>query len=238
MNRDPILITGVGKRAGLHLARTFLSRGLDVLGTYRTERPAVEELKELGAKLYQCDFNDEQQLARFIDEIKHEHRSLRAIIHNASEWLPDDAEIPQPEILQRMMQVHVSVPYQLNIAFAPLLQAAKSDHADIVHVGDYVSSRGSKKHIAYAASKAAQDCLTMSFSAKLSPKVKVNSVAPALILFNENDGEEYRDKTLRKSLMRREAGLEEFSHAINYLLESRYVTGRVLPMDGGRHLVQ
>ena len=78
----------------------------------------------------------------------------------------------------------------------------------------------------------------MSFSAKLSPKVKVNSIAPALIMFNENDSAEYREKALNKSLMRREGGLEEFSHAVNYLLESRYVTGRVLPMDGGRHLVQ
>lgn len=238
MNEEPILITGVGKRAGLHLARTFLDRGLAVIGTYRTDRHSLKVLKQKGAELYNCDFNDERQFDLFIDTVKLKHGSLRAVIHNASDWLPDDAKIPAPEIMQRMMQIHVSVPYQLNLAFAPLLQATQHDHADIVHVGDFVSSRGSKKHIAYAASKAAQDCLTMSFSAKLSPKVKVNSVAPALIMFNENDSDVYREKTLNKSLMKREAGLDEFSHAIDYLLDSNYVTGRVLPLDGGRHLVQ
>ncbi len=117
-----------------------------------------------------------------------------------------------------------------------MLAASENAHADIIHVGDHVSSRGSKKHIAYAASKAAQDNLTLSFSAKLGPKVKVNSVAPALVLFNESDDEAYRRKTLGKSVMQREAGIDEFLLAIDYLLHSRYITGRVLPLDGGRHL--
>lgn len=237
MNAEPILITGVGKRLGLELARIHLDRGRHVIGTYRTERSALEALKAKGAELHQCDFNDEAQLAHLIELVKSRHRRLRALIHNASDWLADDCELPADVVLKRMMQVHVAAPYQLNLELAPLLEASESTHADIIHVGDYVSSCGSKKHIAYAASKAAQDNLTYSFSAKLAPKVKVNSVAPALVLFNDDDDEAYREKALHKSLMRREGGLSEFQHAIDYLLGSAYVTGRVLPMDGGRHLV-
>ena len=66
--------------------------------------------------------------------------------------------------------------------------------------------------------------------------MKVNSLAPALVLFNPHDDETYRRKALEKSLMQREGGLDEFQAAIDYLLQSHYVTGRVLPMDGGRHL--
>lgn len=79
------------------------------------------------------------------------------------------------------MQVHVSAPCQINLALAPLLRAEGSGKADIIHVGDHVSERGSRKHMAYAASKAA-DNLTLSFSANLAPGVKVNSIAPALVL--------------------------------------------------------
>ena len=117
-----------------------------------------------------------------------------------------------------------------------MLQAHDGPHADIIHVGDYVSSRGSKKHIAYAASKAAQDNLTLSFAAKLGPKVKVNSLAPALLKFNEDDDPAYRERALSKNLIPREGGFEELQHAVDYLFSSRYVTGRVLPLDGGRHL--
>jgi dihydromonapterin reductase/dihydrofolate reductase len=236
MNKEPVLITGVGKRVGLHLAHTFLDRGVDVIGTYRTTRDSVTELEQKGAELYQCDFDDEGQIDAFIGHVLSNHSRLRAIIHNASDWLDDKTKLPRAEIMRRMMQVHVSAPYQLNLALEPLLEASEASHADIIHVGDYVSSRGSKKHIAYAASKAAQDNLTQSFAAKLAPRIKVNSLAPALVLFNPGDDEAYRRKALDKSLMQREAGLDEFQHAIDYLLQSQYVTGRVLPMDGGRHL--
>ena len=238
MNRDdPVLITGVGRRVGLHLAQTFLSRGVPVIGTYRTDYQALADLREKGATLYQCDFNNQQQIDRLIESITTEHVKLRAIIHNASEWLPDSAGMPAAEIIQRMLQVHVSVPYQLNLALEELLLNCSEEHADIIHIGDYVSSRGSRKHSAYAASKAAMDNLTLSASARLAPRVKVNSIAPALVLFNEDDDAAYREKTLKKSLMKREAGLDEFQHAIDYLMNSHYVTGRILPMDGGRHLL-
>ena len=59
---DAILITGAGRRVGLHLARTFLSRGIPVIGTYRSERPELEQLSADGADLHYCDFYDEPQI--------------------------------------------------------------------------------------------------------------------------------------------------------------------------------
>ncbi|MFK8031297.1 MAG: dihydromonapterin reductase [Gammaproteobacteria bacterium] len=235
MSDSPILITGVGQRVGLHLANAFLDRGHEVIGTYRTRRASIDELAKRGAELHCCDFYETDQPQSFIDRIVAKHRQLRAIIHNASDWLPDKAKMDDALIMQRMMDIHVTAPYCINSALAPLLKAANG--ADIIHLGDYVSSRGSKKHIAYAASKAAQDNLTLSFASLLAPHVKVNSIAPALILFNEHDDDAYKDKTLRKSLMQREGGLDELLHNVDYLMGSHYVTGRILPMDGGRHLV-
>ena len=49
---DPILITGVGRRVGLHLAKTFLERGYPVIGTYRTRRDSIDELEVVGAGVY------------------------------------------------------------------------------------------------------------------------------------------------------------------------------------------
>ena len=236
MNTDPVLITGVGRRLGLKLAHTFLDRGYPVIGTYRTHRPTVDGLAALGAELHRCDFNDPAQVEGLVGELLAGHDSLRAVIHNASDWLPDNCDLAPAEIMDRMMNVHVNAPYQLNLMLAPLLQSCSDEHADIIHVGDFVSSRGSTRHIAYAASKAAQDNLTYSFSTKLGPKVKVNSIAPALVMFNQGDCDSYRENAKKKSIMQREGGFDEFRHAVDYLLASRYVTGRVLPMDGGRHL--
>lgn len=237
MIREPVVITGVAKRIGFHLAKHFLDQGVPVIGTYRTRHSNLEQLQELGAELYPCDFENDAELSSFNEAVKMRHSRLRAIIHNASDWIADNSDNLSPaDIIRRMMQVHVSAPYQINLGLQSLLLSSSHDHADIIHIGDYVSSRGSAKHIAYAASKAAQDNLTLSFAAKLAPTVKVNSIAPALILFNDGDDEEYRHKSQQKSLMQREGGLEEIRLAVDYLLESEYVTGRILPVDGGRHL--
>ena len=236
MNSEPILITGVGKRIGLHLARTFLDRNIPVIGTYRTERRSLSRLRKAGADLFRCDLTDDRQIGYLTDHVTRRYHALRAIIHNASDWLPESKGSSASVTMQRMMQIHVSAPYQINLALASLLKASNEPMTDIIHIGDYVSGRGSTKHIAYAASKAAQDNLTLSFAANLAPKVKVNSIAPALILFNEGDSAEYRNKAINKSLLQREAGLAEFQHNVDYLLGSRYVTGRVIHLDGGRHL--
>ncbi|ENL2988856.1 SDR family oxidoreductase, partial [Escherichia coli] len=101
---------------------------------------------------------------------------------------------------------------------------------------DYVVERGSDKHVAYAASKAALDNMTRSFARKLAPEVKVNSIAPSLILFNEHDDAEYRQQALNKSLMKTAPGEKEVIDLVDYLLTSCFVTGRSFPLDGGRHL--
>ena len=64
----------------------------------------------------------------------------------------------------------------------------------------------------------------------------MNSVAPSLIIFNQHDDEQYRAKTLKKSLMGIEPGCQEIINCIDLLLNSHYITGRALPVDGGRHL--
>lgn len=232
----PIFITGVGKRIGYAVAKQFLAANQPIIGTYRTEYESITELRQRGAELYPCDLYDDAQIRTLLNAVKEKHTSLRAIIHNASDWLPDNTALSPATTLQKMMQIHVSTPYQINLELADLLNANSAEFSDIIHLTDYVVEKGSKKHIAYAASKAALSNMTLSFSTLLAPKVKVNSIAPAMILFNPDDDAEYRSKTLKKSLMEIEPGVQEVVEAIQYLLNSRYVTGRTLHVDGGRHL--
>ena len=89
MMTDAILVTGVARRVGLHLARNFLDRGIPVIGTYRSERPALEDLAAKGAVLIRSDFYEEAQVADLARSITAQCGSLRAIGHNASDWIPE-----------------------------------------------------------------------------------------------------------------------------------------------------
>ncbi|WP_036509173.1 MULTISPECIES: dihydromonapterin reductase [Nitrincola] len=230
-----ILITGVGRRLGLALSTRLLEQGHRVIGTYRTETPVIEALRDLGMETYKIDFKSQLDVSDFIKAFKRKYVKLDALIHNASDWLPESETHQHFETIEYMMQVHVNVPYVMNLELGALLQASDGI-ADIIHITDYVAEKGSQKHIAYAASKAALANMTLSFAQLLAPKVKVNAIAPALMLFNEADDDQYKAKARAKSIMQREGGAEEFIQAVEYLLASGYVTGRTLPLDGGRHI--
>lgn len=232
-NQSPILITGVGKRIGFALAQYFLKRGISVIGTYRTAHAKLDELE--GANLIAVDFYQQDSIDKLLQLIQNEYASLRAVIHNASDWLAESNDVMPTDVFAKMMQIHAGVPYQLNLALAEQLKN-NDETADIIHITDYVSEKGSSKHIAYAASKAALSNLTLSFSALLAPEVKVNAIAPSLILFNPEDDERYKQKALDKSLLKIEPGEQEVVSAVEYLLASKYMTGRTLSLDGGRPL--
>jgi dihydromonapterin reductase/dihydrofolate reductase len=232
---SPILITGGAQRLGLAIAKDLLAQQHKVIITYRTKKPSVDELKALGAIVIQADFADQTGIDSLISHLSNQTDSLRAIIHNASDWDQEADTNDYNQLFQKMMQVHANTPYQLNLACQDMLKSSECV-SDIIHMTDYVQLKGSKKHIAYAASKAALHNLTLSFSALLAPKVKVNTIAPALVMFNDHDSPEYREKALKKSLLEICPGAQEAVKAVNYLLDSDYLTGQSLHLSGGRHL--
>lgn len=232
----PILITGAGQRIGLAFAKACLAKGQPVIATYRTYRPAVDALQKAGAQCIHADFSTNEGIDAFITTLTGKTDRLRAIIHNASDWLPESDDTDPTDVMNAMMQIHAMTPYRLNLACRGLLENGDSV-TDIIHMTDYVVEKGSAKHIAYAASKAALANLTLSFSRLLAPRVKVNSIAPSLIMFNESDSHAYRAKTLKKSLLGLEPGVEVAVKTLWFLLDNPYITGRTLPLDGGRHLV-
>ncbi|WP_397378093.1 dihydromonapterin reductase [Pseudomonas sp.] len=229
----PILITGASQRIGLHCAQRLLADGYPVIVTYRTLRPAIEELKAAGAITLQADFANEGQILAFIEQLKSHTDSLRAIVHNASDW---HAETPGDEAaaFTQLFNVHMLAPYLINLHCEGLL--AQSAVADIIHLSDDVARKGSANRPAYCASKAGLDNLTLSFAARFAPRIKVNGIAPALIMFNPDDDAAYREKTLKKSALSIEPGPEVIYQSVRYLLDNPYVTGTTLTINGGRHL--
>jgi dihydromonapterin reductase/dihydrofolate reductase len=229
----PILITGAGQRVGLHCAQRLLEDGHRVIFTYRSERPGVQTLRDLGATAVFADFSSEAGVFAFIRELKTHTDSLRAIVHNASEWLAETADT-DAAAFTRMFSVHMLAPYLINLHCADLLQ--RSSPADIVHISDDVTRKGSSKHIGYCASKAGLDSLTLSFAAKYAPHIKVNGIAPALLMFNPDDDAAYRAKALAKSALGIEPGSEVIYQSLRYLFDNPYVTGTTLTVNGGRHI--
>jgi dihydromonapterin reductase/dihydrofolate reductase len=228
----PVLITGASQRVGLYCAEKLLTEGQPVIISYRTERPGVQRLIELGAVAIRADFSSQDSVLAFVAELKRQTKSLRAIVHNASQWLAERED--EGDAFMRMFNVHMLAPYLINLHCAELLH--RSPVADIIHIGDDVTRKGSSKHIAYSATKAGLENLTLSFAARYAPRIKVNGIAPAMLMFQPDDDAEYRARTLAKSALGIEPGAEVIYQSLRYLLDNSYVTGTTLTVNGGRHV--
>lgn len=185
---SPILITGASQRVGLALALELAQAGHTVVSASRSlnAHAAHPNIQQFQADLTNAD--DRQAL---IDHLHKHYDGLRAIIHNASLWLDDGLDN-----LDTMFRLHVEAPYHLNLALGELL--GKVDKADIIHICDETSSRGSKSHIGYAATKAALQNMVLSFAEKYAPTVRVNGILPGLLILKEGGDEHYRQQTLKK----------------------------------------
>ena len=237
---SPVVITGGAQRLGLATAIALHQQGYPVVITYRKHRPVLHELQSKGIETIHADFSNEEGALQLAKELCERFEMIRAIIHNASEWIPESEPQDNDSIMQSMLNVHVMAPYLINQQCGDLLTryGKQNGYSDIIHMSDYVAATGSKKHIAYAASKAALENLSLSYASKLAPWVKVNSIAPALLMFNPDDNSSYREKAQKKSLLGIVPGVSEGVSTIQYLLESRYLTGKTIALDGGRHLAR
>lgn len=229
--KPTILITGAAQRIGLHCAHRFVEDGFRVLITCRHPRPEWQQQPLEDIEVLVADFATVEGIQRLIDELLARKVRLRALVHNASVWLNDEQ---QADALHSMFMVHMQAPYLLNLAHDQLFDP--DTIGDIIHISDHVAQRGSARHVAYSASKAGLEAISRSFAAQLAPRIKVNSIAPALIMFNDGDSEEYREKALAKSALGIEPGPEVVYQSIRYLMDNPYVTGTCLDLNGGRNL--
>lgn len=238
LKENAIFVTGGGQRIGAYLVRQFLTNSdYPVLFTYRTHHPQVDELIKLGAVAIQCDLAEQTNLPGLVKQINQHCKSLRAVIHNASLWLSDEQAPAFSAAYQSLFRLHVEVPNYLNHHLQPLLLAAKSELKDIISLSDYSVNHVSDSHIAYLSSKAALQTSSVAFAKKFAPQIKVNDIAPALIMFNIGDSEDYKQKRLTQAALPIEPGSEVVWQAIDYLMNSPYTTGISLPLNGGRHLI-
>lgn len=230
-DQQTILITGAAQRVGLHCAQRLAADGFRVITTCRQPRPQWQEQPLENIEVLLADFSTEAGIQQLIDTLSCRQIRLRALIHNASEWLSDDNPA---DAFQQMFMVHMQAPYLLNLACIELFDPDVT--GDIIHISDHVAQRGSARHIAYSATKAGLESLSRSFAARFAPRIKVNAIAPALIMFNEGDSADYREKALAKSALGIEPGPEVVYQSLRYLMDNPYVTGTCLDLNGGRNL--
>lgn len=229
MLKEAIFISGAAQRVGYGLAERFLTQTeYPVIFSYRTEHEAVAALKAKGAIGIQVDFSEPLQVASLISTLQAQTESLRAVIHNASLWVKDrDLELTSEKDVsyQALFEVHMAVPFQLTHALAPLLLNSNSPTSDVIALSDCAVENGRADYAAYLSTKAGLESLMRSLAHQWAPKIKANTIAPGLVLFHEQDSQEYRQARLAKMANPKPIGVEAIWAAVRFIMASEHVSG-------------
>lgn len=231
-----LLITGVGRRVGAHLAAHYLALGNRVIGTYRQRTEEVDRLESQGMLAFSGDLTNPDEIAGLVDFIQNHTRILDAVIHNASVWYSDADCARVPARVHELYQIHVTAPVTLSEQLQSALPAESVDGQAgrlIVFITDARCQRGEDDHLHYMASKAAAESAARSLALKFAPHTRVNTIAPGLILFQPKDPTDKRVERLEKNLLPFEPGSIAIAQTLDYLLACPAVDAARMTVDCG-----
>jgi 3-oxoacyl-[acyl-carrier protein] reductase len=235
------LVTGGGTGIGRATALLLAARGVDVAVNYSRSKDDAEataaEVRKLGrrALALRADVARDDEVRRMVADTVRELGALHILVNNAG-WTEfvdfKDLDKLNDDVWDRTLAVNVKGPFYCIRAAAPHMQAAGGV---VVNVSSLAGSIGRGSSIPYCASKAGLNLLTRMMARLLAPAVRVNAVAPGVVTTRwvANQTAFVRGAQMQTP-MRRVAGPEDVAQAILALIESNdFVTGQILPVDGG-----
>ncbi len=234
-----VLITGAARRVGRELALAVARAGGDLVIHYgRSQAEALslaDEIHALGRQAYlvQAELADPDQVMELVPQAG-QHGRLFALVNNAAIFQPLTWQNTDLQAWNQHLMVNLTTPFLLSQEFAR--QVPPGETGRIVNLLDWRALRPSKDHLPYTISKAGLAALTHALAAALAPAITVNGLALGAIL---PPSQGTAPENLLKSVPAgRWADLQEVGQALLFLLDGpSYITGEIIHIDGGRHLV-
>lgn len=240
---DPVaLITGAARRLGAATARCLHGAGMRVvIHHHRSGAEAqtlVADLNRLrpdSARAIQADLTDVPALRLLVETAHRFWGRLDVLVNNASTFYPTPLETVTEESFDDLMATNLKAPLFLTQAAAPLLRAQQGS---IVNLIDIHARRPLRGYLVYGPAKAGLEMLTRSLARELAPDIRVNGIAPGSILWQESGvSEALQRQILKRTPLGRIGTPDDIARAVLFLVrDAPYVTGVVLPVDGGRSI--
>ncbi len=230
-----VLVTGGNRGIGLAIARAFAEAGDKVAFTYRSGEPPAD-LTELGCLAVKCDITDPEQVEQAYKEIEEKQGAVEVLVANAG--------VTRDQLLLRMSEEDFTSVLETNLTgtFRVVKRASKgmlrARKGRVVLISSVVGLMGSAGQANYAASKAGLVGFARSLARELgSRNITVNVVAPGFVYTDMTRvlSDEQREAITSKVPLARYAQPEEIAASVRFLAseDAAYITGAVVPVDGG-----
>lgn len=236
--RKAALVTGGARRIGEAVCRALARRGYSIALHYKTSGAAAEQTAKRIHKdggvcaTFACDLADARATEDLVPSVIEEFGRLDVLVNSASIFEKSTLAEGSLDVWDRHFAVNLKAPYILMRAFAHYAK-----QGSIVNILDTHVGRNKTAHAAYLLSKKTLGELTRMAAVEFAPRIRVNAVAPGIILPPGSQTDGYLDRLARRIPLQRKGKVENIAHAVLFLLENDYVTGQIIYADGGEHLI-
>jgi NAD(P)-dependent dehydrogenase (short-subunit alcohol dehydrogenase family) len=237
------LITG-GRRIGAVVASEMARGGADIALVYRRSRAEAEEtadsLRALGRRVFlvQADLSRPDSGDRVVDETVNALGRLDVLINMASIYVQKPVDELTVEDWDTQLAVDVRAAWLCARAAVPHMRRLRGGR--IINFGDWVARSGRPRYtgyLPYYVAKASVIALTEALALELAPdQILVNAIAPGPIVAPEDTSDDEFAKVERATPLGRWGGEIEIAKAVLALIDSDFITGETIRVDGGRHL--
>ena len=226
--RKIALVTGAGVRVGLAIARHLARHGWVVAAHYRSHRPRGFE------HAFAEDLSTAEGPDRLAGAVRRALGRLDLLVNSAAAFEELPLRATDAAAFDAQMDLNARAPLLLTRACLPMLRRARGAVVNVADVGGGLVAW--KGFAAYCASKAALARITECLALELAPRVRVNAVAPGTVLWPASYGAARRRELERRIPLGRIGQPGDVAAAVRFLAEAPWITGAVLPVDGGRRL--
>jgi hypothetical protein len=242
--RRTYLITGAAHRIGKGLARGFAEEAAAVVIHYSSSESAAQQLSKeisgMGVKAFAiaADLALPAQSAELIKQAQDLAGPIDVLINNASIFEEGRLDEITVDDINRNMMINAYAPLLLSRSFVGLNKNRKSPALPVIinmldsRIADY-----DRQHAAYHIAKRTLFTLTKMMALEFAPAVRVNGVAPGLILPPSGKDESYLEQLKSANPLNKIGTVEQIVEAVRFLVNNEFVTGQVIFVDGGRNLL-
>jgi NAD(P)-dependent dehydrogenase (short-subunit alcohol dehydrogenase family) len=243
-NKQVAIVTGGGSGLGLAIAEKFSQAGIQTVIIGRDEKKLKSAQEKIGSNCFfkSCDLNDLSLIPVLVENIITEFGRIDILVNNAGINMKKDFTEVTDEEFQRVITTNLCSVFAMSREVVK--QMLQQKQGNIINISSMAAQYGLPKVIAYSASKTAIDGITRAMAVELSPHgIRVNAIAPGFIYSDMTDkalnsDPERKAKVFGRTPMGKMGQPTDIAEAALFLAgdAAKYITGVVLPVDGGNSI--